>query len=292
MAATEDGDWRALNRANWDERVPVHLGPRGYDLSALRAGRGRLDAVAEAEVGPVAGLRVVHLQCHLGEDSLILAQRGAAEVVGVDFSAPAVEAARALAAELGLADRARFVLSDLYDAPDALGPGAAGRFDLVFTTWGTITWLPDVHGWARVVAHLLRPGGALYFADAHPAALVFDDAGEAAPPGEGEARPGWFAPYFARAPLVLDDPGDYADPEARLANSRTVEWLHPLGDILDALRSARLRLEWLREHPRVPWRMFRGLVRDPEDAGGRVGLWTWPDRAWLPLSVSLRAVRG
>ena len=271
-------DWRALNRANWDERVPVHLGPGGYDLDALRAGAGRLDAIAEAELGPVTGLRVVHLQCHIGDDTLTLAQRGAAEVVGVDFSPAAIEAARALAAELTLPNT-RFVLSDLYDAPAAVG-GQPSAFDLAFATWGTICWLPDVHAWARVAAHLLRPGGALYFADSHPAALVFDDLA-----ADARGRPGWFAPYFDRAPLVVDDPSDYSDPSARIANSRTVEWVHPLSDILGALRAAGLRLEWLHEHARLPWRMFRGLVRDAD------GLWTWPDRPWLPLSLSLRAVR-
>lgn len=270
-------DWRALNRANWDERVAVHLGSADYDLVPLRAGRGRLGAIEEAEVGAVAGLRVLHLQCHFGRDSLTLASRGA-DVTGLDFSAPAVEAARALAAELGLA--ARFVWADLYDAPAAIPEPAS--FDLVFTTWGTICWLPDVTRWARVVAHFLRPGGALYFADAHPAAYVFDDAAGT----DARGRPGWFVPYFGGEPVAYDDSSDYADPAARLANSRQVNWLHPLGDILGALHAAGLRPEWLREHPRVAWRMFRRLVRDAD------GCWTWPDRPWLPLSVSLRATRA
>jgi SAM-dependent methyltransferase len=270
-------DWRALNRANWDERVAIHLGPAGYDLAPLRAGRGRLDAITEAELGSVAGLRVLHLQCHFGKDSLVLASRGAA-VTGLDFSTPAVEAARTLAAELGLS--ARFVRADLYDAPAAIPERES--FDLAFTTWGTITWLPDVAKWARVVAHFLRPGGgALHFADAHPAALVFDDMAGV----DARGRPGWFVPYFGGEALVLNDPSDYADPGAKLTNQRQVNWLHTLGDILGALRGAGLRLEWLHEHPRVTWQMFRCLVR------GADGCWTWPDRPWLPLSVSLRAVR-
>jgi 2-polyprenyl-3-methyl-5-hydroxy-6-metoxy-1,4-benzoquinol methylase len=134
MSATDGaGDWYALNRANWDERTAVHLGPGGYDVSSQRAGCGRLDAISEAELGPVTGLRVLHLQCHIGDDSIAIAQRGAAEVVGVDFSPPAVQAAQALAAECGVAN-ARFVLSDVLEAPAAL-PGEAGKFDLVFTTW-------------------------------------------------------------------------------------------------------------------------------------------------------------
>jgi SAM-dependent methyltransferase len=273
-------DWRTLNRKNWDERVPVHFGPGGYDLSSQRAGRGRLDTIVEAELSSVAGLRVLHLQCHLGDDSIALSQRGAAEVVGVDFSAPAIEAATSLAAECGVTNT-RFVLSDVLEAPTAL-PGEVGSFDLVFTTWGTVTWYPDVARWGQVVGHFLRPGGALYFADMHPAAAVFDGLADQA---DADARPGWLVPYFGRAPQVFDDPTDYANAEARLANSRTVNWSHPLADILGSLRAAGLALDWLHEHPRLTWKLFPGLVQDADQ------LWTWPGRPWLPLAVSLRAVR-
>jgi 2-polyprenyl-3-methyl-5-hydroxy-6-metoxy-1,4-benzoquinol methylase len=128
-------EWQRANRANWDERVGVHIGPGGYDLSDLRAGRGRLNAIEEAELPPVEGKRVAHLQCHFGRDSLMLAQRGA-EVTGLDFSAPAIDVARGLASELGLADRARFVHADLYAALEAIP--APHRFDLVFVTWGDL----------------------------------------------------------------------------------------------------------------------------------------------------------
>src|SRR5215468_5975082 len=167
-----EAGWRDANRANWDERVGVHLGPGGYDLSALRAGRGHLHEIEENELGDVRGLRVLHLQCHFGCDSLTLAQRGA-EVVGIDFSRSAIEAARKLTAELGLTARARFVEADLYEAPAAVAEPAS--FDRVFVTWGAITWLPDIARWARVVAHFLKPGASLYLAEGHPAALVFDD---------------------------------------------------------------------------------------------------------------------
>jgi SAM-dependent methyltransferase len=268
-------DWQALNRANWDERVPIHLG--SYKLAPLRAGQGRLTPIEDAELGSVAGLRVLHLQCHIGSDTLALAQRGAV-VTGIDFSAPAIDAARALAAELGLA--ARFVISDVYGAPTALPE--PGGFDLVYTSWGTTVWLPDIVRWAEVVAWFLRPGGALYFADGHPTAYIFDDIAGV----DAEGRPGWFSPYLARAPDTIDDSTDYADPAARLANQRQVTWLHPLGDTLAALQGAGLRLEWLREHPRVAWQMFRCLVQDAD------GMWAWPDKPWLPLSMSLRAIRG
>lgn len=270
-------DWRRLNRANWDERVAVHLKAEAYDLGPLRAGHGRLNAIEEAELGPVAGLRVLHLQCHFGRDSLVLAQRGA-EVVGLDFSPPAIAAARQLAAELGLDGRARFVEADLYAAREAIPE--PGSFDLAYVTWGAINWLPDIREWARIVAWFLKPGGALYLAEGHPAALVFDDA-----KGEVGGRPGWFAPYFERAPLLIDDDRDYADETARLENRVTCEWMHPLSDVLTALIEAGLVLRWLHEHDAVTWRMFRTLEE------GADGLFRWPDRPWLPLSFSLRAER-
>ena len=159
---------REFNRANWDERTTVHLG-RGsdYDLAALRSGSGRLHPIEEAELGDVRGLRVLHLQCHFGVDTLKLAHRGAT-VVGLDFSATAIEAARKLAIELGLAGSARFVLADLYDAPAAIPEPAS--FDRVFVTWGATCWLPDIRRWAAIVASFLKSGGRLYYADAHPAA--------------------------------------------------------------------------------------------------------------------------
>ncbi len=265
--------WQTANRANWDERVPVHL--RSYNLAPLRAGRGRLHPIEEAELGPVAGLRILHLQCHIGSDTLTLAQQGA-DVTGLDFSEPAIAAARALAAELNL--NARFVLSDLYAAPQTLPEPAS--FDRVFTTWGTIYWLPDIDAWARVIAHFLKPGGTFYFADGHPTAYVFDD--ECALP---DGRPGYFCPYFHQDPLIQDDPRDYADPTARLANTRTYQYSHPISRIVAALLSAGLTLEFLHEHASVPWRMFAQLVEHKD------GLYRWPDKEWLPLAVSLRARR-
>jgi len=277
MALPETEEWRRLNRANWDERVPHHLAAASYELGSLRAGQGRLEPIEEAELGPVAGLRLLHLQCHFGRDSLTLAQRGA-EVTGLDFSAPAIAAARALAEELGLAGRARFVESDLYAARQALPEPAS--FDRVYVTWGTICWLPDIAEWARIVAWYLKPGGRFYFAEGHPAALVLDDLRR-----QPDGLPGLTYPYFSRRPLELDDPSDYADETARLTNSRTHEWLHPLGSVVSALLDAGLRLDFLHEHDAVPWRMFQAMVQ------GADGLWRWPGEALLPLAYSLGATR-
>ena len=270
-------EWLRANRASWDEQVGIHIGPRGYNLARLRAGGGRLNAIEEAELPAVRGKRVLHLQCHFGADSMTLAQRGA-EVVGLDFSAAAIEAACALAGELGLSDRARFVQADVYDAPQAVPPPHG--FDLIFVTWGALCWLPDIRRWAETVATMLGPGGSLYLADAHPAAYVFDD-DKRSPHG----MPGFFAPYFSREPVVIEELRDYVDPEARLTSATIYTWIHPLGEIITGLIRSGLALEWLREHDAIPWRMFEALVKDAS------GLYRWPDKPWLPLAFSLSASR-
>lgn len=268
-------DWRGLNRANWDERVAVHLGPRGYDMAALENGTAQLNAIEEAELGPVTGLRILHLQCHFGRDSLILAQRGAS-VVGLDFSAPAIDAAFSLTQRLGLEHRVRFVQADVYEAASVIDEPAG--FDAVYVTWGALCWLPDIAGWARIVAHFLKPGGWLYLAEGHPAAMVLDDA---APLPNG--RPGFFAPYFHSGPLLIEESTDYVDHKATLRNATTCQWIHPLGSVVTSLIQAGLSLRWLHEHPAATWRMFACLQEDA------AGLFHWPDRPWLPLSYSLRA---
>lgn len=269
----------ATNQALWDELVAIHLksGPDGYDVEALRRGTRTLHAIEEGELGAVDGLDVLHLQCHFGVDSLILAQRGA-RVTGLDFSPAAVATAQVLAAELGL--NARFVEGDLYAAPALID----GRFDLVYVTWGTICWLPDIAGWARVVAHFLKPGGRFYFCDAHPAALVFDDSAAAAALPAGTLR--LMYPYFHRAqPVANTVTVDYADPTAAIRNQRSYEWAHSVSDIVNAVIGAGMRLEWLHEHDEIAWKLLPVLVP------GQHGQFRWPDgfEPGLPLSLSLSA---
>ncbi|MEM1382742.1 MAG: class I SAM-dependent methyltransferase [Pseudomonadota bacterium] len=278
MTHSAEPDWLRTNRANWDQRVDHHLEAWSYDLAPLRAGRGKLNPIEEAELGDVDGQRVLHLQCHFGRDSLILAQRGA-RVTGLDFSPRAIAVARGLAAELGLDHRARFIEAALADAPSAVPEPVS--FDRVYVTWGALCWLPDIEEWAGIVAYFLAPGGRLYLADHHPTSYVFDDDAE----GRHGALPGWFWPYFERAPLVEAKPVDYAGGQT-LTGGPSTEWAHPLGTIVTALISAGLRLDWLHEHDAVPWGMFGCLEL------GADGLHRWPDRPWLPLSFSLQATRA
>ena len=270
-------EWHRANRNSWDQLVDLHLGPHSYDLTDLRAGSAQLGPIEAGELSAIEGKRIVHLQCHFGADSLRLAQRGA-QVVGLDFSSRAIEVARSLADEFGLAGRAQFVEADLYDAVRAI-PAPHG-FDIAFVTWGAICWLPDIAQWAQIVASLLRSGGSLYLADGHPAAYVFDDA-----TGSPDGMPGLFAPYFSRDPVIETDPCDYIDPGARLCSAAIYNWIHPLGDVVTSLIAAGMTLDWLHEHDAVTWQMFRILEKDAS------GLYRWPDRPWLPLVFSLLATR-
>jgi SAM-dependent methyltransferase len=271
-------DWRKANRANWDERVPVHLNAHSYDLTALRAGNGRLTSIEEQEIGRVDGLSILHLQCHFGRDSLTLAQRGA-RVTGLDFSGEAITAARKLAAELGLERRARFVQADVYEAPAAVA--APASFDRVFVTWGALNWLPDIGRWAKIVSHFLKPGGVLYLAEIHPTGYVFDD-GTSAVGG----MLGWCWPYFGREPHIDPAPRSYTQNAPEMQSGPIYEWLHPLAEIVTALCDAGLALTWLHEHDATPWWPTLSCL-----SRGADGLWRWPERPWLPLSFSLQAER-
>ncbi|MFJ3792577.1 class I SAM-dependent methyltransferase [Kitasatospora sp. NPDC090091] len=243
MATTSDpADWRAANRANWDERVPIHVAGDFYDVPGFVAGDDSLRGFELAEVGDVGGKTLLHLQCHIGLDTLSWARRGAA-VTGLDFSQPAVETARDLAAKIG-ADGARFVVSDVYDAVEAVG----GRtFDVVYTGFGALCWLPDIDRWARTAAALVAPGGFLYLAEYHP---ITDVLGEDGRTIEED--------YFRREPTVWDEPGTYADPDAVTTATVTVEWRHGLGDVVSALVAAGLRLEFLHEHDHAHFRLPDG----------------------------------
>src|SRR5438552_8965904 len=160
----------AANRLNWDDRTAIHLRNQTgfYAIDRVKAGDDALRGCEDAELGAVSGKRLIHLQCHFGLDTIRLARRGAI-ATGLDFSPPAIAAARALAAELGVS--VRFVEGNVYDAPALL----EGPYDIAFVTWGSIIWLPDIRRWARIVAGLLVPGGWLYLAEGHPLTLSLEE---------------------------------------------------------------------------------------------------------------------
>ena len=254
------------NRRMWDERVGIHLGSAFYDVEGWKAGRSTnlVAPYEEAELGPVAGQRLLHLQCHFGMDTLTFARRGAAEVVGLDFSAEAVAAARRLAEEVGLADRATFVQATVEEGRAAV----EGDFDIVYTSWGTIVWLGDLRAWAATIASCLRPGGIFYLADSHPVLNAT-----------------WYGDYFRADPQRDDDEGTYADVSAATTNNEAWEWQHTLAEVVTVLAEAGLRIELLAEHDVLVW---QGL---PEMVRGDDGMWRLPGNR-IPISFSVRARRN
>jgi SAM-dependent methyltransferase len=258
-----------LNRAWWDERVPLHVASDFYDVEGFKAGASTLRPFELEEVGDVSGRSLVHLQCHFGLDTLSWARLGA-RVTGLDFSASAVEAARAVAADTGL--DAGFVAASVYDAPAALGDR---RFDVVYTGLGALNWLPDLQGWAEVVARLVAPGGFLYLSEFHPIADVFGDQDLTI---EHD--------YFQTDPLLFDDPGTYADLEAQTDHNRTEEWVHPLGEVVSALIAAGLTIELLHEHDHTLFPRWPFLEKDGDTYRFPAG------QPRLPLMYSLRARAG
>ena len=269
-------DHLEANRANWDDRVPIHVASDLYGVDAWLRDRPGLRLWEAEALGDVSGLDVVHLQCHFGLDTLTLADAGAT-VTGLDFSSAAIAQARSLADQAGLTDRARFVEADVLQASATLDPE---RFDLVYVSLGALCWLPSVDRWASQVSALLRPGGRLYLHDGHPLswALADDDL-------RVEHT------YFEEdQPYVGDEPGTYTGGEATVANIRTYEWNHSIGEIVNAVIANGLTVTRLDEHDWTVWPRFPWLVRETNDH--RDDRWhTPPDRPRLPLSFTLMADR-
>lgn len=237
----EGEDWIAVNRAHWDELVPIHVAGEFYDVERFLRGGSTLRRFELDEIGDVRGRTLVHPQCHFGLDTLSWARRGA-RVTGLDFSAPAIAAARDLCRRSGL--EGEFVHANVSDAIEALG----GRtFDVVYTGLGAINWLPDINGWARTMIALTVPGGRFYLAELHPFTEVF-----------GDEQLKVERSYFDRGPQIDETPGSYADLAVPTCHSRTVGWHHPIGDVVSALADAGLRIDLLHEHdyslfPRWPF---------------------------------------
>jgi len=271
-------DYAELNRASWDERAPAHAASRDYAVDQFASDPGHLSEVVRFDLpllGDIGGLRCIHLQCHIGTDTVSLARLGA-DMTGLDFSPASLAQARRIARLAG-AD-VRFVEAAVYDAPGALGPEP---FDLVYTGIGALCWLPDIARWARVVAGLLRPGGRLFIREGHPVLWALDD-----PRPDGLLAVEY--PYFEREePMVFDEGGTYVETDAVFTHNRTHEWNHGLGEIVTALMAAGMDLTGLVEHDSVPWDALPGQM---EPVGG--GEWRLADRPWrLPHTYTLQAIR-
>ena len=272
----DPADYLAINRANWDSRVAIH--EQGYDLDRFRSEPSFLSSVVGNDVpllGNLADLDVVHLQCHIGTDTLSLARLGA-RLTGLDLSPRSIESARRLAVDCGVS--IEYVESDVYGAVEALG---AERFDLVYTGVGALCWLPDIRRWAQVVADLLRPGGQLFIREGHPVLWALCD-----------PRPdGLFVmefPYFESDGTVFTETTTYVEHDGDLAAPTIVAFNHGIAEIFNALWSAGLTMTMFEEHRSLYWNAFPAAMEDDGHGGFRLR-----ERGEvLPLSYTLRATKN
>lgn len=234
-------DYLEKNRRLWNARTEVHVRSDFYGMAEFLNGRSSLNQIELELLGGLQGKRVLHLQCHFGQDSISLARLGA-EVTGADLADKAIEKARELAVQTKT--DATFICCDLYDLPQLLHQ----KFDVVFTSYGTIGWLPDLDKWAKTITHFLKPGGRFVFVEFHPVVWMFDDALQQVTYG-----------YFNSGPIIETETGTYADREAPL-HHEYVGWNHGLAEVLESLLQNGLTLETFREFDYSPYNIFRNAV--------------------------------
>ena len=266
-----------LNRANWDERAAAHAASAEYGLQQFRDDPSHLSEVVRFDaplLGSIDGLRGVHLQCHIGTDTLSLARLGA-QMTGLDFSPESLAQGRALAEGTGAA--IHFVEGDVYAAPSLLG---YHQFDLVYTGVGALCWLPSVSQWAQVVADLLKPGGRLFIREGHPMLWAIDET-------RTEGIVVDYAYFETEAPIVDDDDTTYVETDQRFEQNVTHAWNHGLGETISALLAVGLEVTGFVEHDSVPWEAIPGSMK--KDDAGEWRLAERPER--LACTFTLQAVK-
>lgn len=268
-------DYITLNKANWDERAPLHAASADYETQALVDDPTHLSEVVRFDLpllGDISGARAVHLQCHIGTDTLSLARLGA-HMTGLDFSPAAIVQARLLAQRAGA--NLNFVEANVFEAAEAL---PRESFDLVYTGIGALNWLPSIERWANAVASLLKPGGRLFIREGHPVLYALNDDRQDALVIEHA--------YFEReTPLVLDSEQTYVETDGRLTATITHEWNHGLGEVISALLNHGMQITGLVEHDSIPWEALPGQMSCDDHGEWRLDR----DRWRAPLSYTLQA---
>ncbi len=265
-----------LNRRHWDEVTPVHVASGFYDVPAVLSGEKKLPEFVASELGDLSGRELLHLQCHFGLDTLMLARMGAS-ATGLDFSEPAIEEARRLAIESGV--EAEFITGDVTDPPIGLN----GRFDVVFTSFGALCWLSDLAPWATTVSGALKPGGMFHIFEFHPMfdSFAIDGSISKDSPPVIDLDFGYFS-LDSEWVSSAKEP-DYADPDF-VGSVACHNWAHGLAEVYQALQSAGLRVDELKEYPFTVYRARDGLIQ------GDDRLWRLPDGVpSLPLVYYMRA---
>ncbi|PBQ33428.1 SAM-dependent methyltransferase [Sphingobacteriaceae bacterium] len=235
---SEELNYLEKNKDSWNRRTDYHLESEFYDVKGFLAGNSSLKEVELNLLGDIRGKSILHLQCHFGQDTLSLARMGA-EATGVDLSDNAINNAKLLAEKAGV--KAEFICCDVYSLPEHLNK----KYDIVFTSYGTIGWLPDLDKWAKIVSRYLKPGGKFVFAEFHPVVWMFDD---------DFTKVAYN--YFNAGPIIETESGTYADRNAQI-NKEYVGWNHPTGEVLTSLLQNGLRLLSYEEFDYSPYNCFR-----------------------------------
>lgn len=234
-------DYRECNKQSWDDRVEIHATGDFYDLQGFLNGNNSLKPIELALLGELKNKRILHLQCHFGQDSLSMARLGA-QVTGVDFSSKAIQKANELTERMGL--DATFIECDIYELPKFL----TGTFDIVFTSYGTIGWLPDIDKWASIVAHYLAPEGQFIFVEFHPFIWTFDNDMQHIA-----------YHYFNKEEIVEEYSGTYADRNAPIV-SKTITWNHSLSEVFNALKNCGIQPIDFQEYDYSPYDCLANLI--------------------------------
>jgi len=236
-------DYLKINKALWNKRTDSHFDSDFYDNKSFIEGRNSLMSIELDLLGDITGLSVLHLQCHFGQDTISMSRMGAAKSVGIDLSDEAIKKAKELN-ETVHAD-AQFLCCDIYDLPNHLDE----KFDIVFTSYGTIGWLPDINQWASIVSKYIKPGGKFVFAEFHPVVWMFDDEFQ-----NIQYR------YFNSAPIIDIEEGTYADTKANI-NAQYVTWNHGIGEVVTSLIKSGLTINELHEFDYSPYNCFSHTVQ-------------------------------
>jgi len=236
-------DYKKVNKEAWNDRVPIHLESDFYDVPAFLEGKNSLHKPELALLGDVSGKSILHLQCHFGQDTISLSRMGAL-TTGVDISDVGIQQAKELNNQCGT--NAKFVVSDIYDLPDNL----EGEFDMVFVSYGTIGWLPDLDKWAAVINHFLKDGGKFIFAEFHPVVWMFDDDHDSV-----------FYNYFTSEPIVESYSGTYAQKDSDV-ELKHISWNHGLAEVMTSLLDQGLSIRHFQEYDFSPYNCFNGMQKD------------------------------
>lgn len=256
------------NKKLWNELAPVHY--ESYNIDKLRRGQHLLDEIQMSEIGDVTGKSLLHLQCHIGTDSLSFVRLGAS-VTGVDISDRSIELAEKLKAELNL--DAKFINCNVYDLPQY----SDQKYDIVYTSQGVLCWLSDLKLWANLIAKYLEPNGFFYIMESHPFLHVFDDSGSP----ELDAKYSYF--HKAEPDKWVDESPDYSD-ENYISDTPSYEWQWSLSDIVNSLVQAGLRISFVNEYDKIFYKAHPDMIRASD------GWWYLPEKKRkIPLMFTLKA---